>query len=155
MAKGLAQAGANIAIAARDESAASVACLEIERDGGVATFIPVDVADDESCRSIIAKTVSRFGRLDILVNNAGIAIAKQPEEFTVEEFNHVMQVNLTGAVFLLKGGLPAHEKRGWREDNQCSLGSGLSSWARHDCVRTFESRNGPNSTSYGSSVGQR
>src|SRR2546430_5953445 len=68
MARGLAEAGAHIVVAARnaDKAEAAVASL-----GGRSAFIGFDVADEDSCRAMIGEATSRFGRLDILVNNAG------------------------------------------------------------------------------------
>ncbi len=49
---------------------------------------------------VVDEVVGRFGRLDILVNNAGMSIRKPPENYTVEEWQQVLNVNLTGAFVL-------------------------------------------------------
>jgi 2-deoxy-D-gluconate 3-dehydrogenase len=58
--------------------------------------VPLDVGDAASCRRVVADTVDRFGRLDILVNNAGMSIRKPPETYALEEWQSVLNVNLTG-----------------------------------------------------------
>jgi 2-dehydro-3-deoxy-D-gluconate 5-dehydrogenase len=106
MAKGLAEAGATIAIAARDEEAASLACSEIESRGGEATFVRTDVGNEDSCRRMINEVVDRLGHLEILVNNAGFNIGKPPETMTVDEFHQVMNVNLVGAFVCSQAAYP-------------------------------------------------
>jgi 2-dehydro-3-deoxy-D-gluconate 5-dehydrogenase len=108
MARGLAQAGARIVVAARnaDKAEAAVAAL-----GGQSAFIAFDVADENSCRAMIAEAAGRFGRLDILVNNAGTSIRKPPETYTAAEWHAVLDTNLTGA-FLCSQAAHAAMKRG-------------------------------------------
>ena len=108
MARGLAQAGARIVVAARnaDKAEAAVAAL-----GGQSAFIAFDVADENSCRAMIAEAAERFDRLDILVNNAGTSIRKPPETYTAAEWHAVLDTNLTGA-FLCSQAAHAAMKRG-------------------------------------------
>jgi 2-dehydro-3-deoxy-D-gluconate 5-dehydrogenase len=94
MAKGLAAAGANVVVAARNAPKAEAAVAELGRKSA---FIPLDVADETSCRAAIEQTADRFGRLDILVNNAGTSIRKPPETYTAAEWRAVLDTNLTGA----------------------------------------------------------
>jgi 2-deoxy-D-gluconate 3-dehydrogenase len=97
MARGLAEAGAAIVVAARDRVKSEAAVAELGRLGARAAFVPLNVADPESCRAMVAETADRFGRLDIVVNNAGMSIRKPPEEYAVEEWRAVLDTNLTGA----------------------------------------------------------
>ncbi|MBV8097511.1 MAG: SDR family NAD(P)-dependent oxidoreductase, partial [Acetobacteraceae bacterium] len=76
MAKGLAAAGAAVVVAARNPNKAEAAVAEL---GGKSAFIALDVADEASCRAMIAQVGEQFNRLDILVNNAGTSIRKPPE----------------------------------------------------------------------------
>jgi 2-dehydro-3-deoxy-D-gluconate 5-dehydrogenase len=100
MAQGLARAGASIVVAARDaaKSKAALATLAEPRDAH--QFVACDVTDEAACRSLIATTLERFGRLDILINNSGIAARKRPEELSRDEWARVLDVNLNGAFFL-------------------------------------------------------
>src|SRR3954453_10150657 len=76
MAKGMAAAGAAVVIAGRDAKKAEAALAQL---GPKAAFVPVEIANPESCRAMVAETVARFGQLDILVNNAGVNDRKRPE----------------------------------------------------------------------------
>jgi len=87
MAHGLAGAGATVVVAARNREKSMGAVAEL---GGKAAFAALDVGDPASCRAVVDEVVGRFGRLDILVNNAGMSIRKQPETYTVEEWQHVL-----------------------------------------------------------------
>jgi len=65
---------------------------------GIVPFVG-DVASEEAAKSVVALAVERFGKLDILVNNAATIIYKRADEMTLEEWNRIIAVNLTG-VFL-------------------------------------------------------
>jgi 2-deoxy-D-gluconate 3-dehydrogenase len=108
MARGLAEAGASIVVAARNAAKAEAAVAAL---GSQSAFIAFDVADENSCRAMITEAAERFGRLDILVNNAGTSIRKPPETYTATEWHAVLDTNLTGA-FLCSQAAHAAMKRG-------------------------------------------
>jgi 2-deoxy-D-gluconate 3-dehydrogenase len=112
MAKGFAEAGAAVMLAARKAEKAEAALAELKRLGAEAAFVAVDVTDEASCRAMVETTVERFGRLDILVNNAGMAIRKRPEEYTAAEWNAVIETNLTGAFLCTHAAYPALKRSG-------------------------------------------
>ena len=72
MAEGLAQAGATVVVAGRDEGRGAERVAAIEAKGGQAAFLPVDVMSRESIAGLLAATVARFGRVDALNNVAGV-----------------------------------------------------------------------------------
>jgi 2-dehydro-3-deoxy-D-gluconate 5-dehydrogenase len=109
MARGLASAGANIVVAARNAEKADAAIAAL---GGKSAFIAFDVADEDSCRALIDETAARFGRLDILVNNAGTSIRKPPESYTAEEWHIVLDTNLTGAFLCSQAAHPVMKRGG-------------------------------------------
>ncbi|WP_375460456.1 SDR family NAD(P)-dependent oxidoreductase [uncultured Enterovirga sp.] len=109
MARGLAEAGARVAIAGRDAAKAEEALAVL---GPEAAFIAVDIADQASCRAMVEEATRRFGRLDILVNNAGINIRKQPQDFTAEEWHQVLDTNLSGSFFAAQAVYPAMKEAG-------------------------------------------
>jgi len=109
MAKGLAEAGAKIAVAAQNADKAKAAMKSL---GAGAEFFPVDVAKEDSCRSMIAAVAAKFGRLDILVNCAGIAIRKRPETYTDAEWHKVLDINLTGTFVCSQAAYPEMKKAG-------------------------------------------
>jgi 2-deoxy-D-gluconate 3-dehydrogenase len=107
MAKGFAEAGAAVMLAARRAEKAEPAIAGLKALGTEAAFVAVDVADEASCRAMVEATVARFGRLDILVNNAGMAIRKRPEAYTAAEWHAVIETNLSGAFFCCHAAYPA------------------------------------------------
>jgi 2-dehydro-3-deoxy-D-gluconate 5-dehydrogenase len=109
MARGLAAAGANVVVAARNAEKAETA---IKALGDKSAFIALDVADEGSSRALIAQTAERFGRLDILVNNAGTSIRKPPENYTAEEWHTVLDTNLTGAFLCSQAAHPVMKRGG-------------------------------------------
>lgn len=97
MARGMAEAGATIAVAGRNAEKNEAAVRALADLGVEAFAVVVDVRDQESCRRMVETTVDRCGRLDILVNNAGINIRKQPHEYALSEWHDVLETNLTSA----------------------------------------------------------
>jgi len=112
MAQGLAQAGASVAIGARNRKKADSALAQLRAFGGRAEFIDLDVLDEASCRNAIGKTVAAFGRLDILVNNSGTTVRKPPEALSAEEWRLVVETNLTGAFFCTQAAYPEMVRAG-------------------------------------------
>ena len=112
MAKGLAAAGAAVALAARNAEKGEAAAAELAASGARSAFIAFDVADESSCPGLIEKTVARFGRLDILVNDAGTSVRKPPETFTAAEWHKVLDTNLTGALFCSQAAYPVMKEAG-------------------------------------------
>jgi 3-oxoacyl-[acyl-carrier protein] reductase len=114
IAKRLAADGANVAITyTKGADAAALVVKEIERAGGRAIAIQADAADAEAVQAAVEKTVATFGRLDVLVNNAGTAIPKPFEETTLEEMDHMININLRG-VFVATQAALKHMKEGGR-----------------------------------------
>ena len=97
MAQGLCAAGATVVIAARNADKSAAAVASIIASGGKASAIVVDVTDEADCQAMVAATLKTHGRLDILINNAGINIRKRPEEYTLAEWQQILQTNLTSA----------------------------------------------------------
>lgn len=112
MARGLAEAGAAVAVAGRNEAKSRAAVAELEKLGAKAMAVVVDVTDEQSCQRMVAATVESFGRLDILVNNAGTNIRKQPEEYTLDEWHTVLETNLTSAFVCSRAAYPEMLKAG-------------------------------------------
>ncbi|HJU15177.1 MAG TPA: glucose 1-dehydrogenase [Stellaceae bacterium] len=74
---------------------------------GAAVYVPLDVTGEEAWRRAVAAAVERFGRLDILVNNAGLFLGKGIEEASLDEWQRLAAVNLTGVFLGTKFALPA------------------------------------------------
>ncbi|WP_422926318.1 SDR family NAD(P)-dependent oxidoreductase [Singulisphaera sp. PoT] len=107
IARGLAQAGASIAIVARNEAKTLAAAQSLREDLGAKVFTQkADVSVPEQVATAVAAIAQEFGRIDVLVNNAGTSIRKPPHELTLEEWNTVMDVNLTSAFLVSKEAYP-------------------------------------------------
>ena len=109
IAQGLAQAGAQVAIAGRSE-AKNVAALKTLGDDAIA--IVADVNDGAQVRRMVGDAVKAFGGLDILVANAGINIRKQPQDYTVEEWRQVIDTNLNSVFACCQAAYPEMKRRG-------------------------------------------
>jgi 2-deoxy-D-gluconate 3-dehydrogenase len=112
IARGLAKAGANIVIAARQAAKNAQAIATLQETGIKALSVSTDVQDEASVQAMVQATVETFGRLDILVNNAGINIRKAPQDYTLEEWHRVMNTNLTGAFLCSQAVYPYMVKAG-------------------------------------------
>jgi 2-deoxy-D-gluconate 3-dehydrogenase len=110
MAKGLAQAGASIAVAGRDDKKNVSAIAALKSLGVTAIAVKVDLQDEKSTRAMVEEAAQKLGRLDILVNNAGISIRKAPQDYALEEWHQVMDTNLTSAFVASQAAYP-HLKR--------------------------------------------
>jgi len=108
----LAQEGADLLIAGLSMDRAAQTEQEIKALGRRCMVVQADVADEETVKDMIARTVQHFGSLDILVNNAGIAPFKSIDEFTAAEFSRVLDVNLKGPWLCAKYAFPALKRRG-------------------------------------------
>ena len=97
MARGLAEAGASIAIGARNLDKSQAAAAQLGAIGVRTAVVEVDVTDEASCRKMVDAVVAQLGRLDILINNAGINIRKPPQDYTLAEWRQVIESNLTSA----------------------------------------------------------
>ncbi|MBI2153862.1 MAG: glucose 1-dehydrogenase [Candidatus Rokubacteria bacterium] len=112
MARGLAAAGASVAVVARDTAKSAAAVKALEALGAQAFAVEVDVSREASVAAMVQAVVERFGRLDILVNNAGINIRKPPETYTLDEWRRILDTNLTSAFLGSKAVYPLMLKAG-------------------------------------------
>ena len=112
MAKGLAQAGASIAVVGRNETKNATAVRNIKALGVDAIAVEADVCDSEAVDTMIATVVDQWGAINILVNNAGINIRKRPEDLSEDEWRSVIDTNLTSAFICSKACYPEMKKAG-------------------------------------------
>lgn len=111
MGKALAEAGASIVIAARDSSVNDKAVEEIKSGYNAdAISFYCDVTNEQSIKEAVQKTINRFGKIDILINSAGINIRGAIENISVEDFNKVQQVNVTGSWMACREVIPFMKK---------------------------------------------
>jgi gluconate 5-dehydrogenase len=113
MARALAEAGAHVAINARDPAAVEASAAALRQLGLAAEAAPFDVADAAASTRAVADLAARHGRLDILVNNAGIQHRVPAVEWTDADFERVIAVNLTGCFRLAREAVKAMLPRKW------------------------------------------
>ena len=106
MARGLANAGARVVVAARKQEKSDAAVRELRALGSDSLAIQVDVADEQSVDALVTKTMKHCGRLDILINNAGVNVRKPAHELTLDEWREVMDTNLTSAFLCSRAAYP-------------------------------------------------
>ena len=109
----LASAGAQVAVADLSVAAAQASVEQIRQSGGQAVAVEVDVAGPESVRSMVDRTHSALGPVSILVNCAGICPTTPLLEVTLDEWNRVLAVNLTGAFLCAQAVLPDMMANQW------------------------------------------
>ena len=107
LARGLADAGANIAIVGRNETKSKAAVNDLAARGVKAASVVADVTDKEAVARMVERVTAEFGRIDILVNNAGINVRKPPHALAIEEWESVIDTNLTSAFLCSKAVYPA------------------------------------------------
>ena len=96
-AEGLAAAGMKVVVAARRRERLDELVGRLEAGGAEALAVTCDVGDEGDVDALVAATRERFGRVDVLVNNAGVANQKPAHEETLDEFERVLRINLTGS----------------------------------------------------------
>jgi len=96
MAEGLAEMGANLVLCARKAERAHQAAAELQQLGVKAISLACDVKNTASVQEMVDVALSQFGQIDILINNAGISWGAPVEEMRLEDWNKVIETNLTG-----------------------------------------------------------
>lgn len=114
MAQALAEAGANVAVASRDETA----CAETAREIGEGTGRRVisgrlEVSEKGSVDALVKQVSEAFGSVDILVNNSGATWGAQFEEMPLDKWEKVLRVNLTGTFLMCQAVVPLMKSKGW------------------------------------------
>ena len=112
MARGLAEAGADIAVVGRNETKSLTAAAELSQHGVKAIAVTTDVTDQAAVAAMVAHTLRELGRIDILVNNAGINIRKAPHALDPVEWDSVIRTNLTSAFLCSQAVYPAMKDAG-------------------------------------------
>ena len=113
IAEGLLDAGVRVAISARNPQEVAAAAKDLERaHAGRILARPCDVRREDQVAALFAETERAFGGVDILVNNAGVGLFRNLEEMSLEEWNSVIETNLTGVFLCSRAAIPRMRKRG-------------------------------------------
>jgi NAD(P)-dependent dehydrogenase (short-subunit alcohol dehydrogenase family) len=87
---------------------------EIEKAGGKASFVSLDVTNEDQWKAAVDKTVATYGGLDVLVNNAGISGSGEQDLYDTDAWHRLMGINATGVFLGMKHGIAAMKKAGRR-----------------------------------------
>ena len=118
--------GARVVLTARDEERMDEIAADLPGDSLV---VPADVRDSDAVERVVDRTVEEFGRIDTLVNNAGVSLLGMQDErnglldVTDEEWDTVLEVNLTGVFYFTRETLPHMYEQG--HGNVINISSGL------------------------------
>ncbi len=114
MAEGLAEMGANVVLCARKKERCQQAAEKLQQLGFKALALACDVKSQSSIQELVDATLSRFGRIDVLINNAGVSWGAPVEQMTLEDWNKVIETNLTGTFLCAQavGKVMIAQKRG-------------------------------------------
>jgi len=114
MAEGLAEMGADLVLCARKKERCENAAEELKAHGVAILALACDVTNPDSIREVVEAAIARFGRIDILINNAGTSWGAPAEEMRLEQWNKVLETNLTGTFLCSQavGKVMIAQKRG-------------------------------------------
>jgi 3-oxoacyl-[acyl-carrier protein] reductase len=122
----LAEEGANVIICAREAEALNNSAIDIENIGGSVLAVQADLTKQADVDYLVSAAVNRYNTIDILVNNAGIASGFDDfESLDIEDWQHLFDVNLFGAVRVTKAVIPFMKKTGFGRIINISSESGI------------------------------
>ena len=99
IARAFAKEGAKLVVASRNRETLEATASELRPMGATVIVVPTDVTDEDHVVALFDRTMKEFGRLDIMVNNSGVGVNSPLDELSLEAWQRVIHVNLTG-VFL-------------------------------------------------------
>jgi len=109
----LAESGAQLALAARNEEKLAGVVKDAESKGAQAAAFRMDVSEEDSVKTAVKSAIERFGKVDILINNAGITKDTLLMRMKRADWDSVMQTNLTGAFFCTQAVISSMLKQRW------------------------------------------
>mgnify|MGYP006295909901 CR=1 FL=1 len=135
VARALAAAGARVAVnyVAREEDAHALVA-EIRGGGGEALAVRADVGDEAQVREMFREVVDAWGSLDILVNNAGLQRDATFTDMTLEQWELVLRVNLTGQFLCAREAVREFLRRGVVPELSCAAGKVICMSSVHDII---------------------
>ena len=126
MAAGLASAGANLVLVSRNEAEAKATAARVAEEYGCqALGFAADVSSQTDMEAMTSAALDALGQVDILINSAGINTRGAIEDITLEQFEELMQINVTGTWLCCKKVIPAMKASGWGRIINLSSAIGL------------------------------
>ena len=132
----LAAMGARLILVARGEEGLQDVADEVDALGVECSTLPVDVTDREGIASAVAEWTETGGPIEVLVNNAGTNVRKKADEYTLDEWDHLIDLNLTSAFHVARLVRPGMKERGFGRIVNVSSVSGLVALPTGVCYAT-------------------
>jgi glucose 1-dehydrogenase len=135
--KALAAAGATVVVnhpVAATKNAAEAVLSEIKNEGGTGMTYQADVSEEEEVKKMFSETISQFGTVDILVNNAGLQRDAPFTEMTLEQWNYVPSVNLTGQFLCAREAIREFIRRGITPEKSKAAGKIICMSSVHEVI---------------------
>ncbi len=131
----LGEAGADVVVNYRSGDAAALEVVEHAGQCGSKCFAhQADVSNEEQVKGMFARMLKEFGTIDILVNNAGLQQDAKFEEMTLDQWNTVIGVNLTGQFLCAREAVKEFKRRGVRKEISCAAGKIICISSVHDVI---------------------
>ncbi len=121
-----AKEGAKVLITGRNEERAKEVVENIRKEGGIAEYMLVDMSNREDVKKIVPFAVEKFGTVDVLFNNAGMLSMTPIQEITLEEWDKVMNVNLTANLIMAQTAGPIMKAKGKGSIINCTSVAGYA-----------------------------
>ncbi len=135
VAKALAAAGARVVVNySSDRDEAREVLADIEKDGGEGFICKADVSSETEVAAMFHETIGKYGTVDILVNNAGLQKDAAFHEMTIEEWNKVIEVNLTGQFLCAREAIREFLRRGVVVERSVSAGKIICMSSVHEVI---------------------
>lgn len=135
VATGMAKAGADVVVNyVAGEDAAAEVVNTIRADGGKAIAIKADVSKEDEVKAMFAQMFKTYGTIDILVNNAGLQRDAPFHEMTLEQWNFVLNVNLTGQFLCAREAVKEFLRRGVRPEISIAAGKIICMSSVHEVI---------------------
>jgi glucose 1-dehydrogenase len=132
---GLGHAGADVVVNyVKDEAEAEDIVTEVQRCGARAYAVRADVSKEDDVKAMFRSMIDTFGTIDILVNNAGLQKDAAFDEMTLEQWNTVINVNLTGQFLCSREAVREFKRRGVRPEISAAAGKIICISSVHDVI---------------------
>jgi glucose 1-dehydrogenase len=135
VAKELAKAGADVVINyVVNPDSADELVDELKKEGVNSFAVKADVSNEDEVIKMFEETIKQFGTVDILINNAGLQRDSAFEEMTLEQWNKVISVNLTGQFLCAREAVKEFKRRGVKKEISCSAGKIIHISSVHEVI---------------------
>jgi glucose 1-dehydrogenase len=135
VARHLAAAGANVVVNyVVGPDAAQAVCADIQAAGGSAVAMLADVGSEQAIQDMFAQTIAKFGTIDICIPNAGLQRDSDISDMTLDQWNFVLQVNLTGQFLCAREAIKEFKRRGMRPGVSAALGKIIHMSSVHETI---------------------